>query len=553
MRDPVGRKAVGRDPVDRKFFAALLLISIVAGSVRPVSAYTPDDPKVRSMVESAKGYLAANEHRLPGGKALQALVFVKDEEYDHPIVVSAVKAAEEFAAQTDAKLTSQATSYEITLIIIFLAELNADRHRATIEKLMDVMWKRQKEHGGFGYSGKADGDTSMSQYIVLAAWSAYKNGIDLDWDAIGKLNDWFLRTQDPSGAWGYQGQLASGGGRVKQTEVRLSLAAGGLGSVYVCADLMGVGQRLKNVKIERKIPAAFRPVESGDASGEEVKRSRAKGLSPTVLQEMKRALNDGNQYFADKFAVPGGKHDFYYLYAVERYKSFFAQIDGGDEVNPRWYDRGVDWLAEKQVASGGWTQAGSEGPIANTAFACLFLLRSTQKSIKASLGEGLLTGGRGLPKDTSKIRMRRGKIVSQPLSASPDEIMSIMEDPDNPDFTALADNPETVISSLDPQNRAGSLQRLRRLIQSGNAESRRLAVKALSHHRDLDNVPVLIYALADEDAEVFVAARNALRFISRKFDGFDIPQYPTAEEQQEGVLKWKTWYQSIRPGAQFLQ
>ena len=104
------------DFVGRKFFAALLLISILAGSVRPVSAYTPDDPKVRSMVESAKGYLAANEHRLPGGKALQALVFVKDEEYDHPMVASAVKAAEEFAAQTDAKLTSQSTSYEITSV-----------------------------------------------------------------------------------------------------------------------------------------------------------------------------------------------------------------------------------------------------------------------------------------------------------------------------------------------------------------------------------------------------------------------------------------------------
>ena len=506
------------------------------------------------MIESAKGYLAATEHNLPGGKALQALVFLKDEEYGHPMIASAVKSAEEFASGSTDKLVQNKTSYDMSLIIIFLSELNAEKHRATINKLMDAMWKRQKSHGGFGYTGQGTGDTSMTQYVVLAAWSAYKNGIDLDWDAIGDVNGWLLRTQDPSGAWGYQGvDPGAGSSRVEQKEVRLSLAAGGLGSVYVCADLMGIGQRLQNLKVERKLPSAFRPVGANDASGESRKRPRAKGLSPSVLQEMKRSLADGNKYFADSFAVPAGNHDYYYLYAVERYKSFFAQIDAGEDVNPDWYDRGVDWLAENQGDKGQWSQPGVEGPICNTAFAALFLLRSTEKSIKSSLGQGLLTGGRGLPKDTGKIRLRRGKIVSQPISASPDEIMSIMEDPDNPDFSALADNPETVISSLDPKNRAGSLQRLRRLIQSGNAQSRRLAVKALSHHRDLDNVPVLIYALADDDSKVIVAARDALRFISRKFDGFGMPKYPTPEEQQEGVMKWKAWYQSIRPGAQFLQ
>ena len=181
------------------------------------------------------------------------------------------------------------------------------------------------------------------------------------------------------------------------------------------------------------------------------------------------------------------------------------------------------------------------------------MLRSTKKSIQASLGQGLLTGGKGLPKDTSKIRLRRGKLVAEPLTASPDEIMSIMEDPDNPKFAALADNPESVLLSSDPGKRQGELQRLRRLAQTGDTETRRLAVQSLGKHRDFDNVPVLVFALGDNDAKVVHAARDALRFVSRKFDGYKLPNYPSNEQKLESILKWKEWYRSVRPDATFLE
>jgi hypothetical protein len=181
------------------------------------------------------------------------------------------------------------------------------------------------------------------------------------------------------------------------------------------------------------------------------------------------------------------------------------------------------------------------------------MMRSTKKSIQASLGQGLLTGGKGLPKDTSKVRLRRGKIVTEPLTASPDEIMSIMEDPDHPDFAALADNPGSVLLSSDPGRRQGEIQRLRRLAQTGDTEARRLAVQALAKHRDFNNVPVLIFALGDNDSKVVHAARDALRFISRKFTGFKLPNYPNNDQKQAAILKWKEWYRSVRPDAMFLE
>jgi hypothetical protein len=306
---------------------------------------------------------------------------------------------------------------------------------------------------------------------------------------------------------------------------------------------------LKKVSTEEaQLPAAFEPV----VEERESQDARQRGSVPSsLITQVKRSMIDGNEYFRQSFAIPYGQYDHYYIYALERYKSFREQIDKGPDPNPRWYDRGVEWLAETQQEDGGWRGDDPVGPT-DTAFAALFLMRSTKKSIAASLGQGLLTGGRGLPKDTTNIRIRRGKIVAQPLTASPEEIMSIMEDPDHPDFGALADNPESILLSVDPGKRKGELQRLRRLVQSGNSEARRLAVQALSRHRDFDNVPVLIFALGDQDAGVVREARNALRFISRKFDGFGMPDYPSDAQKQAGIAAWRNWYRSIRPGAKFL-
>ena len=132
------------------------------------SGYSPDHPKVREMIEKAKSYLAKSKHNLPGGKALGALVFVKDDEPDHPKVIEAIAACEQYASKSVDELSNVNTSYELSLIIIFLSELDPDKYRATIDKLLEATWKRQKPHGGFGYTSKPTGDTSMTQYVAVS-------------------------------------------------------------------------------------------------------------------------------------------------------------------------------------------------------------------------------------------------------------------------------------------------------------------------------------------------------------------------------------------------
>ncbi len=79
-----------------------------------------------------------------------------------------------------------------------------------------------------------------------------------------------------------------------------------------------------------------------------------------------------------------------------------------------------------------------------------------------------------------------------------------------------------------------------------------VGVEALARTRSLDNVPTLIYALSDPDPRVAVAARDGLRFTSRKFDGFGLSDNPDAGEAAAVTEKWKQWYLSLRPNAKFL-
>jgi len=90
-------------------------------------------------------------------------------------------------------------------------------------------------------------------------------------------------------------------------------------------------------------------------------------------------------------------------------------------------------------------------------------------------------------------------------------------------------------------------------VRGGEPEVRLLAVRALGRTGNLDYVPTLIYALTDPERRVVVEARNGLRFISRRFEGFGPPDDFTDRQRYEAVDAWKSWYKSLRPGALFEQ
>jgi hypothetical protein len=128
---------------------------------------------------------------------------------------------------------------------VFLCELDPKRYQREIQWYLDLLHKRQKEHGGWGYDGNSiegydltTGDTSQTQYGSLGYWSAYRHGFQISPESLERLTQWLLRTQDPAGCWGYQGVLSESSQRVEQNQINCSMLAAGLGSTLICADLL---------------------------------------------------------------------------------------------------------------------------------------------------------------------------------------------------------------------------------------------------------------------------------------------------------------------------
>ena len=175
---------------------------------------------------------------------------------------------------------------------------------------------------------------------------------------------------------------------------------------------------------------------------------------------------------------------YYYLYALERSQSFYESIAGLHIKNPGWYDDGYNWLHKRQKLDGHW-ESTQDMKVPDTAFAILFLLRSTKKSIEKSKGfdGGVAVGGQGLPRHLNEVRADGGKVVAKPVAGSTDTLLAILANPDHADFHDLADDPRDLIAQLqaeEPAPRGEHLARLRHLAAEGTAATRLAAVRVLS-------------------------------------------------------------------------
>jgi hypothetical protein len=530
----------------------------LAGSVfclflaaQSAGAYSPDSPEVKQIVKRGVEYLTRDKNE-SGGYGVQSLVglaLVKaDVPRDHANIQAAVKACR--AQSANYRQNRDRAVYEICVAIIFLCELDPEEYRSEITQMMQVLRKWQKDFGGWGYlEGPriATGDTSMTQYAVLANWTADRSGvIPADTQSIVKVCNWLMRTQDRSGGWGYQGKDPQSFNLVEQEMVQNSLSAAGIGSIYVCADLLRLtkGSQMSRIR-DLGLPAALRLVPKASAGG-------AKGpLTQEVdTKILARCMAAGNGWTERNYTINPPDWPAYYLYALERYQSFRELAEGREDKNPSWYNDGVTYLKSNQDKDGSWSF--DYDTKVDTCFAILFLTRGTKKSIQKAEGyDGRLKGGHGLPTNTAEISIGEdGNIVKSPFRGQAETLLALLEASAADEVGAETREVEIVLSD-DPQKRAEELIRLRRLVAADDFAVRMAALKALEKTRDLDNVPTFIFALGDPDHRMVARARNALRSLSRKFDD-GLSDQPSEGAKLEAIKRWKEWYLSIRPDAQFL-
>jgi hypothetical protein len=474
-----------------------------------------------------------------GGKCLLGLAFLKANRGDHPRVKEALEdCRKQMAANPPDTMLDV---YSNGLAIIFLCELSARQHTREIEWYLARMKARQMSHGGWGYVGYSTGDTSQTQYAALSYWEANRHGFNVDGASVEKLADWLLRTQGPDGCWGYQGQLSPTFEPVPQNETNCSMLAAGLGSTYICVHLFGEtpfsSPSLATAGKADPLPSALRPV-GGANDPRDVQKIRPQ---KTDLSKVFTTIERAHAWMEKNYEIDIGIKRYYYLYGLERYKSFQEVLEGTAEKEPKWYNDGFEFLAKDQKADGSWT--GYCGALCDTAFATLFLLRSTQKSLGIDLDEGTLLSGRGLPRNLARAKMRNGQLIIEQVHTKVDQLLTMIDD-NAAVLDELARDPsQLIVEQVDEK----SARQLQQLVRGGEPEVRLLAVRALARSGNLDYVPSLLYALTDPDPQVVLEARDGLRFISRNFRGYGPPDDFTDQQRYQAIDAWKQWYKSIRP------
>ncbi len=530
------------------------MLSPIGFGVSSAPAVTPDSPEVQDLVDSGLEFLSQQTDGRLGGKCLVALAILKATgDTEHPRIKEAVAACrKEIKGPFESNFT-----YSNGAAIIFLCELDPTGHRDLIEKYLRVMEASQKEHGGWGYETNETGDTSQTQYGVLAYWEAHAKGFRVSTASAGRVLGWLMRTQDPQGGWGYQGRdpRSEGlSGPVPQSKVTVSLSAAGLGSVLICGHLLGVSAQVE--------PQATS--ENGDAND-----GQAEDLPPAVTligtddtpevrptpgarvdrPQFDAVVSKGQAWFRRNFKIEVPEYNNYYLYSLERYKSFEELLSGQSEEEPEWYIRGYSYLRDTQRDDGSWQTNG--GQAVDTAFAILFLIRSMRMTLDQSIGDGALVAGRGLPANVATARIENGRLIAEKTKRSVQSLLAILEDPTHPEHDRVLASPRAALGEVSDQVSDDEATRLQQLLRGGEPAIRWVAVRTLARRRNLDDVPHLIHALTDPNRAVVQAARDSLRFVSRRFDGFGLPDDFQDRQRYDAVEKWKSWYLSVRPGARF--
>jgi len=521
---------------------------------REAAAVTPDSPEVKQAAAKALAWLEKQDEDRLGGKCLIGLCFFKAEKgLNHPKVVAAQRACELAVATIDSAESPQ-DNYSVGLALIFLCETNPNRNRALATRYVESMLRRQKANGGWGYPNEDLGDLSQTQYPTLGLWLAANNGIDVPNTAFERACAFLLRVQDPSGGWSYKGKDPGRFVRIPQDDVRPPVTAAGLGALYICCDLLGIRGGPQAIAAapqgpqEPLPPAALKPV------GDNLAVIRRKPYVTRVIDHKlaRGALADGDNWMQTRLKTDGTWYH-YFLYAFERYHSFRELSLEKTESEPAWFTEYFAHLKSTQSQDGSWE--GQDNAVVATSFSTLFLLRSARKTISHlanTASEGVLLGGMGLPKNTADLRERDGKIVETPFAGTVDELIALISNPDHPDFIRLNDTTAAVALDADVTKRSGQIARLRSIVNSGSFESRLIAIRTLGRVRELDNVPLLIFAMNDADLRIVRAADQGLAFISRKFGGVGLRDGSSGEDVKAAIAAWKAWYRSIRPNAEFL-
>ena len=419
--------------------------------------------------------------------------------------------------------------YEASVIILALANLDSNTYKPQIESAARHIIGRQNGNGSWDYQNRSFGDTSISQYAVLGLWEAENAGITVSPSVWDRAAQWYLSSQSGAGGWAYH--------RDEAGQDTVSMTAAGVGSLLICE------RQLTPYRAAIKVAnPLLTPI---DVDGER------KRYQPEVgTRRVNQGIQAGINWFASNFTTANpaiiGHSPYYALYGIERIGALADQATLGRRD---WFVEGQQYLSKNQSPNGSFSSSYGEGP--NTAWAVLFLTKSTAKSIRKiqlrRLGAGTLIGGRGLPSDLSQISVAGGRVIARPMDGGVEQMIAVLEDPRVEDAASALAGLVSRYRTEGSKALRPHQDRFRKLLTDSDQGVRRVAAWALARTGDLAMALPLIEALRDPDEGVVTEARQALQLLSRKIDGYGPPASATPPQKEAAIARWREWYEAVRP------
>jgi hypothetical protein len=534
----------------RVVVGALVLVS----AVRVVAADKGPGP-YDANIQRGRAYLfktLENEGRL-GYLALGTMALlktgpeIKEQSAKDPRTSAFMKKIrEKIDADPIGEMGDQFSNYTFAVCIsAMIADTPSDEHDKAIRKLVRILIDRQIDKGGWAYPGDTkQGDTSQTQYAILALWDAAQYGVDVPLSVWDKALNWHIERQDAAGKAGpggfsYHPTDPKDGKLVDQSGESCPMSVAGLGSMLICqsqiphlkkksARHMDIDELIRPVKDEGE-KENYKPIVTPEAAQKAI----------AMAENWVTKVNAFNGEFKTE-----GKIN-YYLYGYERAA---ALRRGGKFKESDWYGYGGGFLSKDQKQDGSW--AHEYAGAADTSFAILFLGRTMAKKIQkvdvSQLARSTAVSGRGLPTSdgSSSALERQIEKYKTPTSTDIDSLLKMLDDSD----ADIAEEVAAQVNVLKPEELKALIQKLgndgRKLRQWANdkrPEARKAAITALSRTRDLRFVPMLIEALKDKDDGVYAAARDGLRYVSRQAEVFGLPVETKRDAGKEGDATKKLW------------
>lgn len=428
---------------------------------------------------------------------------------------------------------------------LLLSAVDKEANFQALQNIADYVSSVQRSDGSFADTQKAAGDTSMGQYALLALWSGKVAGCRIQPQVLDRCAEWHLRNMNPDGGWAYRPGQSVGDGRGSSTPTMSIAASGSLGIVRNM--LFGA----KTVKKE-KPKAKF-----GVLQKEELTDAPAKsgGDFPDYSPSVNRGTVEGGIDRALKWnevrfsPIPNSLSKIYFYYALERGLALnnITTYAGQD-----WFTAYGNGLLSLQAKDGSWTSFNKEN-IA-TSFAILYYMRTTKLIIDEQYASGLQAGGR-----LDDLRKKETKKDVGPL----DELLAQMQNVDFDELDGIdAEAVAEKISFGSREELIGQMDLLKKLRTHPDAQNRIAAYFALGRTGDFSLIPDMLKGLRDPNIDVNVQALDALRYLSRKPNGFGLTMTPfegveTADDatklkaanawRTKAYKTWGNWYRSVRP------